>query len=248
MLEIYTGLPGSGKSGRTCDVLIEWVLENRRRYARTGWKRPIWTNLELNPKLWDLYNDSSKIKLRKHLDPNEVMWRNRHVDFLNLWDKPRILPKLRNADVIWEEMGAHVSARGWETMPGDLREWLQQHRHRRCRIVGNVQEFADIDVAVRRLAGNILHVSKIIGSKDPIDEHDPPPRHIWGLILETQAERGGDVVNKPTSFTFSGIKFITKKWVGRYSMFNHIERDFRDELEHIEKICPVCGKKEVRHR
>jgi len=108
-------------------------------------------------------------------------------DFIQYWEDPEELPHMKDCDVIWEEMGAHVDSRSWEQLPLELRRWLQQHRHRGVEIWGNVQEFADVDVAVRRLTEDLSYLTKICGSRDP-SPTTPEVKRIWGIILVTKID------------------------------------------------------------
>jgi len=159
MIRVITGLPGAGKSLLTARTAVDLLYRNRNWHQKTGIYRPIYSNLK--------FSDS----LEAEFEP-----------YIKYWSEAMDLVKIRDADVIWEEMGAYCDSTQWANMPLELKRWLQQHRHRGVEITGNVQEFSQIDISLRRITHEVLYLRKIIGSRDPSPTR-PPVKYVWGVIL-----------------------------------------------------------------
>jgi len=224
MIAIVTGLPGASKSYMTAQQIVKLVARNKQWYEITGKIRVVRSNLDLS---------------------NE--FKEYAGEFFQLWEDPDELPGFKDCDVIWEEMGAHVDSRSWESLPLALRRWLQQHRHRGVNIYGNCQDFADIDVAVRRLCGQLLYLTKIVGSRDP-SPTSKPPKFIWGLVLKMYLDpRKYKEETKLQEGVFGGVEFITKAGVALYSMRNDIKPGKYPPLQHRKRECSDCGYVKVVH-
>jgi len=223
-INIVTGLPGASKSYMLAQQTVELVKRNMKWYESTGIKRIVRSNLEL----------SDEFK----------MWAEGYYE---LWEDPEELPSMQNCDVIWEEMGAHVDSRSWEQLPLQLRRWLQQHRHRGVEIFGNCQDFADIDVAVRRLVQNLIYLIKIVGSRDP-SPTSKPIKHIWGVVLKMRLDpHSYKPEEKFKNSSIEGLQFINKEGVELYSMFNDIKPGKYPPLQHRTRTCPDCGYVKTIH-
>jgi len=232
MISIITGLPGASKSYATAQKTVDLVKRNKRWYKATGKVRVVRSNLVLSDEFINFANNDPETDGK---------------EFINFWEDPEELPSMNNCDVIWEEMGAHVDSRSWESLPLSLRRWLQQHRHRGVEIYGNCQDFSDIDVAVRRLVGNLVYLTKIAGSRDP-SPTTPPIKFVWGVIAKVYLDpRAYQEDKKLVSGVFSGFIFITRAGVDLYSMHNDIKPGKYPPLQHRERICPDCRFHKVIH-
>lgn len=237
MIAIVTGLPGASKSYELAQKAVFLVARNKKWY-----KKQLKLH-EKDPDNWDhpqIRVVRSNLKLSKEFEQLSG-------DFLEYWLEPEELPKMVNCDVLWEEMGAHVDSRSWENLPLSLRRWLQQHRHRGIEIYGNCQDFADVDVAIRRLTGQLLYLIKVVGSRDP-SPTTLPPRIIWGVIARFYMDpRTYKEETKFEGMAFAGLSFIDKKGVSLYSMFNDIQPGTYPPLQHRDRLCETCGYKKVIH-
>lgn len=248
MIGIVTGLPGASKSYDCTEKAHEWITRNRRWYQQTGIIRPLRSNLVFSDKYTEEMNDMSNLPLRKNVyeTPKKREWNQNH-QFLEYWEDPEELPLLNHCDVIWEEMGAHVDSRSWEQLPFELRRWLQQHRHRGINVYGNCQDFADVDIAVRRLTSELHYLVKVVGSRDP-SPTSLPPRWIWAWVLKWQLNaRSYDDNNKFKGASLVGTKLLKREIVERYSMFNNIKPMKPPPLRHTERKCPDCGEVKIKH-
>jgi len=248
-ITIVTGLPGASKSYDCTLKAEEWIRRNRRWFEKTGVKRPLRSNLVFSDKFTNWANDMSTLKPKvnpKELDQFTQQW-NRERKVLEYWEDPEELPLMNDCDVIWEEMGAHVDSRSWEQLPFELRRWLQQHRHRGVNIYGNCQDFADIDVAVRRLVKDLYYLVKVAGSRDP-SPTSLPPKMIWGIVIKMQLVPAHyDTEKKFKGAMWVGIPWIKREIVERYSMFNDIKPMKPPPLRHTERKCLSCGEVKIKH-
>lgn len=230
-IHIVTGLPGSGKSYHSANLTIDLLYRNRAWYKKSGRLRKVVSNLKMNENVENEFGYGTELS------------------FLEYWSEALELPKLRDCDVIWEEMGATVDSRMWESLPLELRRWLAQHRHRGIEIYGNVQEFADIDVAVRRLTQELLYLTKLVGSRDP-HPTSPPVKYVWGVILRMRIDPRNykeDMKFVQGNYSMDGIMFITRKVVELYDMHNDIRAGKYPPLQHRVRNCPECGLQKVYH-
>lgn len=250
MISIVTGLPGASKSYDCAIKADEWIRRNRRWYQKTGIIRPLRSNLEFSDEYTRWANNLRTLPLKLPegfvLTPETIEWNKTHK-FLEYWEDPEELPLMNDCDVIWEEMGAHVDSRSWEQLPFELRRWLQQHRHRGVNVYGNCQDFADVDVAVRRLTKDLFYLVKLFGSRDP-SPTTPPPSVIFGLVVKFALNpRAYDETNKFKGASWAGFTWLQRNIVERYSMFNDIKPMKPPPLRHTERTCPQCGEVKIKH-
>lgn len=230
MITIFTGLPGASKSYFCAQTTMFLLNRNERWYKATGQRRMVMTNLAMHPKVEKRYGFGTE------------------RSFLGYWEDPEEIPKMKNIDLVWEEMGAHVDSRGWENLPLELRRFLQQHRHRGVEIYGNCQDYNDIDVAIRRITGNLVHLTKIVGSRDP-SPTTKPPRFIWGVVMIhlLNPRPAIDEDERWRTRQFHGFEFINREGVELYSMHNDIKAGKYPPLQHRNRECPDCGYKKITH-
>jgi len=237
MIEIVTGLPGSGKSFFSARRAVEILHRNREWNKKTGKLRLLSSNLKLAKFVEDEF-------------PGQISY----------WDDPSELVGMKNVDILWEEMGTHVDATQWANMPLELKRFLQQHRHRGVEIYGNVQEFSQVDISVRRLTHRLVYLQKLIGSRDP-SPTSPPVKFVWGLInmkdLDPRDYKEDEKL-KSTSNSFGlDISFLwpwnymllDRKTVDIFDMFNDIKRGKYPPLQHQDRYClhPGCQYHKVIH-
>lgn len=228
MIVIFTGLPGSGKSLKLADTLLNVLARNRKIYERNlrlfeEGKRPdvpprrvLWTNLAFTQKVYDEY-----------------------PDYIQNWTDLRQLTPLRDVDVAIDEVATYFDARLWETLSLEMRRWLSQHRKFGIEIYGTSQDFAQIDKSFRRLTSNLFLLKKIIGSGD-ISPTRPAPRYIWGFTVIKELD--------PTVYDELKSKFATGSllpsfmWISRamtevFDTRAEVRMSKALPLHHIEKVC-----------
>jgi len=215
MIAIFTGLPGSGKSYKLGQTVVDVLYRNKKYFEKTGHQRMLWTNLQLSP------------SVEKEFD-----------GFFTYWTDLRQLTPLRDVDVIIDEVATYFDARLWETLSLEMRRWLAQHRKFGIEIYGTSQDFAQVDKAFRRLTSDLLYLTKLAGSRD-ISATRPPPKFIWGLsIVRTLDPSVYD--EQKSKFAAEGLpKFmvITRKGTAIFDTRAEVKLSSALPLKHIEKVC-----------
>jgi len=233
MIVVFSGLPGSGKSLKLADTLVNLLYRNRKLYEKAlrmyeqglleekPIRRVLWTNLRFTDKV-----------------------NNEFPEYIQYWTDLRQLTVLRDVDVAIDEIATYFDARLWETLSLEMRRWLAQHRKFGIEIYGTAQDFAQTDKAFRRLTSHLFLLRKIIGSGD-ISPTRPAPKYIWGVVVVRELD--------PTTYDEQKSKFVGQ---GVFPSFMTITRaateifDTRAEvrmsqalpLKHLEKACelPNC--------
>jgi len=233
---LFYGNKGNGKSMFTA-YLIDYLFESYRfqekRYPNLP-KRAVYSNQKFSPAV-------ENAELNKHL---------------HYWSSPKQLYDIRNADIIWDEIGKDLPAVSWKDCPKPLRQVFSHLRKRGNRLFSNTQVYNDIDVSFRRQVDRTFHMVKWCGSPD-ISASLPPVRHPWGSIvmyemdknsLETQdnldkQKQRGKMLQIPKFLS------IRNKWVRMYDTSAEIPAYRPTELEHNIFTCfhPNCGKAHVEH-
>jgi len=227
MIVVYSGLPGSGKSLKLADTLVNILYRNRKIYERNVKrfnegkideippKRLLWTNLQFAPKVNEEFHD-----------------------YIKYWTDLKQLVVLKDVDVAIDEIATYFDARLWETLSLEMRRWLAQHRKFGVEIYGTAQDFAQTDKAFRRLTSDLLYMTKLFGSSD-ISPTRPAPRLIWGLIMVRYLD--------PTVYDEQKSKFKTEG-LPRFMLISRRATEIFDTraevklskalpLKHLEKEC-----------
>lgn len=225
MITIYTGIPGAGKSLKTAQKAIEVLYRNRKWFKKTGIVRELWSNIKFS---------------------EEVEKEFPH--FIKYWSEPDELVKIRDADVFWDEIATHLDSTQWQNVPLELKRWLQQHRKFGIDIYGNTQDFAMVDISMRRLTGELYYMMKAIGSRDK-SATTPEVKHIWGIVvvkeLNPQEYKEDSKLNKAKGLP--RFIWISRKLVSIFDTTQEISGKNYPALRHIERFCEVCQHKKVIH-
>jgi len=231
MIVIFTGLPGSGKSYKLGQTLVDILYRNKRQHEKSikQWEttqegqkpemRMLYTNLQFKPDVEAEF-------------PNQIAY----------WTDLRQLTPLRDVDVAIDEIATYFDARLWETLSLEMRRWLAQHRKFGVEIYGTAQDFAQVDKAFRRLTSDLLYLTKLAGSRD-ISATKQPPRWIWGIC----AVRTLDPVvydEQKSKFKASGLPglmFITRQGTEIFDTRAEVKLSSALPLKHIDKECELPG-------
>jgi len=244
MIAVFTGLPGSGKSLKLADTLVNVLYRNRNHYEKAKKKyvlqmnraikageptqgitppikRILWTNLKFKPKVEEEF-----------------------PDYIKYWTDLKQLIPLRDVDIAIDEIATYFDSRLWETLSLEMRRFLAQHRKFGVEIYGTAQDFAQTDKAFRRLTSHLFLLRKIIGSGD-ISPTRPAPRWIWGVVVVRELD--------PTVYDEQKSKFggggmipsfmtITRAATEIFDTRAEVRLSQTMPLKHIEKACelPNC--------
>lgn len=247
MIEIYVGLPGSGKSLRTAEIVMELLERNVKYYKklRKIWERQWKKAFKREDTDILVYLKENKPKRRK-VCSNIGLSKEIESDFrgfINYWSEPRELTKLRDCDVIWDEVATHLDSTQWQVVPLELKRWLQQHRKLGIDIYGNTQDFPMIDISMRRLVSRVFMMKKIIGSRDKSATR-PPVDSPWGVVIMREIDTDYITQDKTEyKFISSTFMFIKKKLCEAFDTTQEIKAGSYPPLRHIDRVCEkeTCG-------
>jgi len=225
---LWTGLPGGGKSLELAQEALDVLWRNFKWHKKGNPIRKVVLNERLAPWVEEIYNG-----------------------FIQYWDDPRELVKLRNVDCFWDEIGTHMDATRWKDTPLELKRWLQQHRKFGVDIYATTQDFGMIDISFRRLTERVYKMTKLVGSPDPSPTR-PPVLHPWGLCMRQRLKPDAYRVNstndeKNQVYLIPGFTMITKKLVSAFDTTQEIKPGLYPLLQHIERECAVCGQHKIYH-
>jgi len=225
-IEIYVGLPGSGKSLKIADEFFSLIKRNLKHYKKTGIQRVIWSNLKFSADI-----------------------ETKYFGFIQYWSDPSEIVKLRDVDILWDEIATHLDSTQWKEVPLELKRWLQQHRKYGIDIYGTTQDFPMIDISMRRLVSKVTLMRKLFGSRDKSATR-PPVIRPWGLCLLRNVDPACFVEDKQ-EYKFRGFGFlgIGKKLCNAYDTTQEIKMGKYPPLKHIERHCvdPLCQFHKLIH-
>lgn len=228
MIQIYTGLPGAGKSTYMAYIVTELAHRNAKYFKKTGKLRRIYSNIYISD--W---------------------FSKEYPDMIKTWADPRELVDLRDVDIVWDEIATHLDSTQWANMSLSLKRWLQQHRKYGIEIYGTTQDFNMVDISMRRLCSDLFWVSKPVGTPDPTPTR-PPINRPWGLIIRRRLDPqtySEDRKEVSSIFSLSWLIF-TKKLISIFDTRQEIKEGEYPPLNHVERRClyPGCNKLHVVHR
>jgi len=220
---IFSGLEDSGKSYQLA-YTAGWLVERNAKWLKiTGVPRPVISNLEFQP-WFEQYAEQLGIPIRYWRDLEE-------------------LPAISNADLIIDEVGAYFDSRTFKDLPLDVRLWLAQASKLGVDIYGSAQDFAQVDLAFRRLTGELLHITKLMGSPRPALTR-PPVKRVWGLCtIRALNPMGYDEQKK--EFKSSGLPrffVIRREHCNIFDTTKRIAKSKPPPYKHVARACadPKC--------
>lgn len=228
MIVVISGLPGAGKSLKLARIVVSLLYRNKTFHEKTGIRRLMYTNLKLSAEV-----------LREF------------EGFVHEWVDTSELIKLRNVDVIWDEMATAMDAHQWQNMSLELKRWLQQHRKYGIEIYGTTQDFAQVDKSARRLVSHLYHLTKLFGSRDK-SATMPPVKYIWGLCsVRTLDPQKYD--ESKSKFEGTGLlpsfMWIHRSDIDVYDTTAEVRLGEHPPLRHITRHCelPACDHVKTLH-
>lgn len=237
MIEVVMGIPGAGKSLYMAKKTM-WLLERNLKWYQSqyiAWQKKKFLTpedrAEAEPKPRYIYSNVAFSESLHKQYPN----------LLQYWSDPQEIVKLRDVDIIWDEIATHLDSTQWANVPLELKRWLQQHRKLGLEIYGNTQEFLMIDISMRRLVARVYHLVKLFGSRDPSPTR-PPVKKIWGLIWLRRVDPLTFDDEKKRKYLGSSFFWIKRKYVEVYDTRQQIQQGEYPPLKHIRRYCmdPSC--------
>jgi len=222
---IYSGLESSGKSLKLAMTAVTLVKRNAKWQKLTGKSRPIVSNLAFKSE-FETWAHSMGVEIK--------YWKN--LDELIKYD---------NADIIIDEVGTYFDARLWSDLSLDVRRWLTQGAKSGIEIYGSAQDFAQVDLAFRRLVNHLFHITKLFGSRRP-SATTPPVKTIWGICMMRELnprEYKEDKKSFDTTQIIPNFFMIERVYCEMFDTTQKIARSRPTPYRHIEKMCEleVCG-------
>lgn len=229
MINIWVGLPGSGKTLKLAKVAL-WLLERNRKYERrTGVRRYVISNVKFSKEIEEKYKDN-----------------------IRYWTELEDLWKCKNVDVIWQEMSVYLDAMEYEKVPREMKRWLAMHRHYGIEIYGDTQRFGNLYNQLRYLVNNVFRLVKVVGSRD-ISATKPPVKFIWGMVFSFQVDPI-TFTEESVDYKYKGFKveWIYPSITKVFNSYEDLDYNSYPPLKHIERTCtvPTCsqfGKPHIRH-
>lgn len=217
--EITEGAPGQGKSLYTA-YRTYWLLKRNEKWESQGNpRRPVWSNMKFSPefeKAWDGY--------------------------IYYWSDANDLTKIRDADIIWDEIATELDARNWPNLNVEMKRFLSQYRKRGVDIYANTQDFSMIDQRARLMITGVRTLTKIIGSRD-LSTTKPPPKTIWGLVLIREVINWKETApDKKKYGLIPDFLLITKELVSIYDTRQDIKTGQKPRLKHEVIYCEHYGE------
>jgi hypothetical protein len=227
MIVVFTGLPGSGKSLKLAQTVVDILYRNKRYYEKTGKIRPVYLNLKM----------SKEIEIE-------------FFDFIRYWTNLKDLVILRDVDIVIDEIATYFDAHNWATMSTEMKRFLQQHRKFGIDIYGTAQDFAQTDKSFRRLTSDLLYLTKLIGSGD-ISPTRPLPKFIWGVVLVKSLDptKYDEQKSKFEGSGFPRFMFITRHATSIFDTRSEIKPSASLPLRHLVYECelPDCPHHKIVH-
>jgi len=229
---IYSGLESSGKSLRLAKVVSDLVYRNKKWFDKSGVSRPIVSNLQFTEEFRTWAEDEMGVKI--------IYWSN--LDELIKFD---------NSDIIIDEVGTYFDARLWSDLSLDVRRWLSQGAKTGIEIYGSAQDFAQVDLAFRRLVNHLYHITKLFGSGRPAATR-PPISRIWGVCSMRELnprEYKEDKKSFDKTNIFPSFFLIERKYCEIFDTTQKILRSKPTPMKHVERDCELenCGFHKIAH-
>jgi len=227
----YTGKESSGKSLKLAKVTKTLVIRNSRWLKESGVSRPIASNLIFSKKFEEFAKEKG-VKI--------IYWSNLDE-----------LISLRDCDIIIDEISNYFDSRGWKELNLDVRRWMSQGAKVGIEMYTSAQDFAQVDVAFRRLINHLYKITKVIGSRRPSATR-PPVKSIWGIcaVSELDPLRFDEVNDKFSKIsTYPSLFFITKETCEIFDTTQQILKSKPLFYKHQQRFCQEegCTYKHTEH-
>lgn len=266
---VFSGLESSGKSLRLAKISIDLVYRNskwnalrEKQYQESleSWERSVELRRGTGADLDSFIAENpepikpeprpllSNIIFKEHFHT----WATKEMGVpIYYWTNLDELIKYDNADVIIDEIGTYFDSRLWSDLSLDVRRWLSQGAKSGIEMYGSAQDFAQVDLAFRRLTTNLYHIVKVIGSPRPSATR-PPVTKIWGVCMMRELnprEYKEDKKSFDKTQMFPSFFIIEKAHCDIFDTTQKILRSTPPALKHIHRTCEddACGYVKIQH-
>lgn len=225
---VYEGAPGQGKSLLMCKLAKQIIKRNIKLH-------------EKYPELPIRYLYSN-IKFSKEFE-------NYAGEFLKYWTNTSDIVKLRDIDLLWDEIATELDSRNYLNLTDELKRFLSQYRKRGIDIYANTQDFSMVDARARLMITEVYTLKKAMGSRD-ISASKPYPPKIWGICFAWNVTnyRELEPEKKQISWLDSEFFFITKDLISMYDTTQDIPQGELPPLKHTVRKCEHCTYTKIDHK
>jgi len=224
---IYSGLESSGKSLQLAMRAEAIMIRNVKWKKRSGKARQIWTNTPFSEAYVE-YGKKEGIEVHVWKDLEELITK-------------------RDCDIFIDEIGTYFDARFWADLSIDVRRWIQQGAKMGIELYGACQDFAQVDIAFRRLTTQLFQITKIIGSGRP-SPTKPPIKRIWGFCHMVELDpRAYDESKKKFMGAgllnwFTGWFTIQRRYCEMFDTRFFLEKSKPVPYKHVQRFCEHYGE------
>jgi len=222
---IIDGPPGQGKSLYTAIIAERLLTRNLKEYEKSGVIREVWSNL----------------KFAEHVE-------EQYKGFIKYWSDTDTLIKLRDVDILWDEIATELDSRNFANLSIEMKRFLSQYRKRGIDIYANTQDISMVDARARLMITGVSSLIKVMGSGDP-SHTKPAIKTIWGIvwIRPLLNFRETDIAKrKYANFPPEGF-FIRKRYVEMYDTTQDIPQGALPALKHIVQYCEHKDATDPKH-
>lgn len=192
--------------------------------------------------------DQTELDVLPHLIAGEEVWScywiNWNGDNLHYFSEFEEVENLRNAIIVFDEIGQILPARQWAEEGLRVQMFFQLHRHRHIDIIGNTQDVSLVAKTVGIVANRWYYLEKT--NNKGID---------W--ILD-KIFKYPIVMMRKTELSYQGLKKMENGWEieGVMKSREHSKRKFypvskilhtdldKYKLELVHKYCPLCAMRQ----
>jgi len=222
---VTEGRPGQGKSYYLADKGLFLLKRNRKWHEEKGLPlRQVVSNIKFNP------------EIEKEFEKYIVYW----SDVL-------FLCRVRNADILWDEIAVELDSRSWAMLSREVKRMLSQYRKRGLDIYANTQDIGMLELNARRVMSGAFTATKIMGSPDP-SWTKPKVENVWGLIILREIENFKETDPEKKRYTFlPDFMWIKKEVTDLYDTTQDIGHGELPRLSHMIQYCEHYGSEDVNH-
>jgi len=244
MKVIYSGLESGGKSLKLAMRSVELVERNSKWYK---YQEKLF---ETHPELFVKKGELIPTKPLPRPIVSNMAYTQSFKDWatgemgipLIFWENLYDLIQHQDCDIIIDEVGNYFDSRGWEQLSLDARRWLTQGAKMGIEIYGGAQDFAQVDIAFRRLTNHLIHIKKVMGSRRPSNTK-PPVSFIWGLcfMYELDPQTYDEKKSKFGGFDPMSMRafLIRRRYCEIFDTTQKIKRSDLPPLRHMVQRCEL---------